>query len=117
MAVTFWLADRAGRRLLSVQRLSYRIRRGIIESAPLLPGNAVRVLADDHYTGRMTLFGFPNSSSVYYTVELLNAENELVKVHESEVYDDLSAPDTEGMTDITETVLKSSAAANDSAPH
>ncbi len=105
--VMFLFAAKAGKAVLPQEKLRYRIRRTVIETAPPLPGNAIRVFADENFTYRVTVFGYPNDPSVYYTAEELTADYTLRKGSDSEIYEneDLLPDAFAQLVDITETVL------------
>ena len=85
--IVFFMAFKAGKKNSAVEKIEYDVRRRTIETAPLLPGNAIKVFSDERYTTRITLFGFPNADSVYYTVERIDIDYSLSKVGESEIYE------------------------------
>lgn len=108
IGVTFYFAQKAGKCNIPIHKQKYAIRRAIIETESLLPGNVLKVFADENYIGRITLFGFPNSNSVYYTVEEYASDYNLDKVYESEIYEDVEQISTglEALIDITEKVVR-----------
>lgn len=105
--MTFWLALKTGKNNTPIERLNYYIPRTIIETKPLLPGNMLKVYTDRDYMERLTLFGFPNEDSVYYSVERIDGNYNLEKIFTSEIYEDIDhMPDgLEWLIDITERVL------------
>ena len=100
--------QKAGKCNIPIHKQKYAIRRAIIETESLLPGNVLKVFADENYIGRITLFGFPNSNSAYYTVEEYASDYNLDKVYESEIYEDVEQISTglEALIDITEKVVR-----------
>lgn len=76
----------------------------ILQTAPVQPGNAIRLFIDDdvHASIRLTIYGYPNSDCVYFTVEQVNQSYEIECIHTSRVYSNINelAPETEGMTEI-----------------
>ena len=62
---TFYFAGKTGKNNIPIDKLQYEIQRRIIETQPLLPGFVIAVYTDENYTGRITLFGYPNDSAVY----------------------------------------------------
>lgn len=66
---TFYFAGKTGKNNIPIEKLQYEIQRRIIETQPLLPGFVIAVYTDENYTGRITLFGYPNDSAVYYSVQ------------------------------------------------
>lgn len=107
IGLTFYFAQKTGKCKIPIHKQKYAIRRAIIETESLLPGNVLKVFADENYAGRITLFGFPNSNSVYYTVEEFDSDYNLTKVYESEIYEDVEQISTglEALIDITERVV------------
>ena len=105
LAVVFCFAVKAGRNNEPIEKLEYTFRRRVIETEALLPGNMIKVLADDDYACRVTVYGYPNDGSVYYTVQAI-AWPMLVKVYTSEIFEsiDLCADELEGLIDITKCV-------------
>lgn len=89
-AATFCFAYKAGKYNIPAEQLHYTIQRTLVETTPLLPGNAIKVLTDENYAGRITLFGYPNTSSVYYFVERVTPDYSLVQTYESKIFEDIS---------------------------
>ena len=107
VALTFYCAKKTGENNIPIERLQYEIRRKIIETQPLLPGYVIAVYTDDDYGGRVTLFGDPDDSAVYYSVQNIDAEYNLVKVYASEAFEnrEVLADVLDTLIDITEKVL------------
>ncbi len=104
---TFYFAGKTGKNNIPIEKLQYKIQRRIIETQPLLPGFVIAVYTDENYTGRITLFGYPNDSAVYYSVQEFASDYTLFRAYTSDVYDsqeELPA-DFETLIDITEKVL------------
>ena len=104
---TFYFATKAGKNNIPIEKLHYEIQRRIIETQPLLPGNVIKVFADENYTGRIILYGYPNQSSVYYTVQKFASDYTFFKSYESEIFENVEqlADGFEALIDITEKVL------------
>ena len=105
--ITFYFAQKTGKNNFPTERLQYEIQRSIIETKPLLLGNVIKVFADENYTCRITVFGYPNEDSVYYTVHDFASDYTLIKVFESEIYENIEqlSDGFETLIDITEKVL------------
>lgn len=104
---TFYLAQKTGKNNIPIEKLQYEIRRRIIETQLLLPGCVIAVYADDNYTSRITLFGYPHDSAVYYSVQEFASDYTLFRSYTSDIYssqEELPA-DFELLIDITEKVL------------
>jgi len=104
---TFHFAKKTGKNNIPIEKLQYEIQRRIIETQPLLPGFVIAVYTDENYTGRITLFGYPHDSAVYYSVQEFASDYTLFRAYTSDVYDsqeDLPA-DFETLIDITDKVL------------
>ena len=104
---TVYLAIKTGKNNIPIKKLRYEIQRRIIETQPLLPGFVIAVYADDNYTGRITLFGYPHDSAVYYSVQEFASDYTLFRAYTSDVYgsqEELPA-NFEVLIDITEKVL------------
>lgn len=104
---TFYFAGKTGKNNIPIEKLQYEIQRRIIETQPLLPGFVIAVYTDENYTGRITLFGYPNDSAVYYSVQEFASDYTLFRAYTSDVYDsqeELPA-NFETLIDITEKVL------------
>lgn len=104
---TFYFAGKTGKNNIPIEKLQYEIQRRIIETQPLLPGFVIAVYTDENYTGRITLFGYPNVSAVYYSVQAFASDYTLFRAYTSDVYDsqeELPA-NFETLIDITEKVL------------
>lgn len=105
--VTFYFATRTGKNNVPIEKLQYSIQRRIIETQPLLPGFVIAVYTDENYTGRITLFGYPNDSAVYYSVQEFASDYTLFRAYTSEIYANQEELPTnfEVLIDITEKVL------------
>lgn len=104
---TFYFAGKTGKNNIPIEKLQYEIQRRITETQPLLPGFVIAVYTDENYTGRITLFGYPNDSAVYYSVQAFASDYTLFRAYTSDVYDsqeELPA-NFETLIDITEKVL------------
>lgn len=104
---TFYFARKTGKNNIPIEKLQYEIQRRIIETQPLLPGFVIAVYTDENYTGRITLFGYPSVSAVYYSVQAFASDYTLFRAYTSDVYDsqeELPA-NFETLIDITEKVL------------
>lgn len=104
---TFYFAGKTGKNNIPIEKLQYEIQRRIIETQPLLPGFVIAVYTDDNYTGRITLFGYPNDSAVYYSVQEFASDYTLFRTYSSDVYGSQEElpPDFETLIDITDKVL------------
>lgn len=104
---TFYFAGKTGKNNIPIEKLQYTIQRRIIETQPLLPGFVIAVYTDENYTGRITLFGYPHDSAVYYSVQEFASDYTLFSAYTSDVYDsqDELPADFETLIDITDKVL------------
>lgn len=104
---TIYFAQKTGKNNIPIEKLHYEIQRRIIETQPLLPGFVIAVYTDENYTGRITLFGYPNDSAVYYTVQELDAGYNLVQEYTSETFEDQEGliEGFRSLIDITDKVL------------
>jgi hypothetical protein len=105
---TFYFAQKTGGNNIPIEKLRYEIQRRIIETQPLLPGFVIAVYTDVNYTGRITLFGYPHDSAVYYSVQEFASDYTLFRAYTSDIYgsqEELPA-DFETLIDITEKVLR-----------
>ena len=75
-------------------------------TAPIQPGNAIKLLIDDdiYASIRLTIFGYPNSDNVYFTVEQVNRNYEIECIHTSRVYTNINELTAE-IGDMTEISL------------
>lgn len=104
---TFYFAGKTGKNNVPIEKLQYSIQRRIIETQPLLPGNAIKVFTDENYTVRITFFGYPNEDSVYYAVQEFASDYTLFKSYESEIFENIEQLQGgfEALIDITDKVL------------
>ena len=76
----------------------------ILQTAPVQPGNAIKLFIDDdvYASIRLTIYGYPNSDEVYFTVEQVNQSYELECIHTSRVYANINelSSEVEGMTEM-----------------
>ena len=103
----FYFAQKTGKNNIPIEKLHYEIQRRIIETQPLLPGNVIKVFADENYTVRLTFFGYPNQTSVYYAVQEFASDYTFFKSYESEIFENIEQLQGgfEALIDITEKVL------------
>lgn len=104
---TFYFAGKTGKNNIPIEKLQYEIQRRIIEIQPMLPGFVIAVYTDENYTGRITLFGYPHDSAVYYSVQEFASDYTLFRAYTSDVYDSQEElpSDFETLIDITDKVL------------
>ena len=102
--VTMLIANKTGKKILSIEKTQYDVRKRIIETSALLLGNVIKIYSDEEYRIRVTLFGYPNSDSVYYTVESIGYDYLLNKVNESQILEDTKhlPEEFESLIDISE---------------
>ena len=107
MIFAFCFAGKIAKNNLSIEKLQYAIQRRIIETYALLSGNIIKVFADENYTSRLTLFGYPNDESVYYAVQKFDSDYTLIKTYESEIFENVEQLQygLEALIDITERAL------------
>ena len=84
---TFYFAQKTGKNNIPIEKLQYAIKRKIIETKPLSPGYIIAVYTDDDYTVRVTIYGYPHQSAVYYLVQELDSEYNLVRAYLSDTYE------------------------------
>lgn len=88
-----------------LNKLQGTLHQAILQTAPVQPGNAIRLLIDDEVCAsiRLTIFGYPDSNEVYFTIEQVNQSFEIECVHTSRVYSNINelSPEIEGMTEIS----------------
>ncbi len=102
---TLFIADRCGKRILPIEWLKYRLRGAVIASEPLPSNSVVGVFTDTNFSGRIVVCGFPNDESVYYEVQKVNGQYDLITDHISQVYDceeELPKEQFSKLIDITE---------------
>lgn len=87
--------------LNKIQGTLYQI---ILQTAPVQPGNAIKLFIDDdtYASIRLTIYGYPNSDEVYFTVEQVNQSFEIECIHTSRIYSNINelSPEVEDMTEI-----------------
>lgn len=104
----FYIANRCGKHLLSIEQLKFRLRGAIIASYPLSTNNTTAVYTDENHTGRILVCGFPNDESVYYCVQEFTGSFEFETVYMSEIYDgkdELPEDWFAALIDITSSIL------------
>ncbi len=104
---TFYFAGKTGKNNIPIEKLRYEIQRRIIETQPLLPGFVIGVYTDENYTGRITLFGYPHESAVYYSAQEFASDYTLFRAYTSDTYESQEElpEDFEALIDITNKVL------------
>lgn len=69
---------------ISVEKYKQLISRHIIVTKPILPGKVISVLCDYNYTMRFLIYENEISGMVYYIVQKLNKQSDLINVYQSE---------------------------------
>ncbi len=66
------------------------LNKTILYNTALAPGNAIKLFVNDEYypSFRVTVYGFPNSSEVYYTIEDIDPNYDLRCVGKSKIFTD-----------------------------
>lgn len=105
--VTFYFADKAGKCNFPIEKLRYTLRKRVIETQPLLPGFVIAVYTDENYSGRITLYGYPHDSAVYYSAQKFDPDYTLFSAYTSGIYDNQEelSPALDELIDITKNVL------------
>ena len=85
VAITFGIAAKFGKWISLIEESNYKIRKKVIETKELLPGKAIKVYVDEAYDTRITIFAYPNSDSVYYTMEHIDFNYSLKSNYKSGV--------------------------------
>ncbi len=108
LVAAFYFANKTGKKNIPLEKLNYEIQRTVIETETLPSGNMRKVFTDENYTYRITVFGYPNDNSVYYTVEELSPDYSLIEVAESEIFENFEQISDyfKSLIDITEKVKK-----------
>lgn len=87
-----------------LNKMQGTLYQSILHTAPVQPGNAIKLYIDDdvYASFRLTVYSYPNSDEVYYTVEQVNQNFEIERIHESRIYTNIHelAQEIEGMTEI-----------------
>ena len=83
----FYHAQKVGALILNIQNADCDLRRAVIKASPLLPGNPIAVYADAEFTSRITLFGYSDCTSVYFSEEAFTPDRTLRKKYMSEIYE------------------------------
>ena len=105
LIAAFYFANKTGKKNIPIEKLHYEIQRTIIETTPLPADNVLKVFAGDDFTYRITVFGYPNNDSIYYTVEELFPNYTLIEKSEAEPLENIKQiyNEFELLIDITET--------------
>lgn len=87
-----------------LNKMQGTLYQAILQTAPVQPGNAIRLFIDDdvYASIRLTIYGYPNSDEVYFTVEQVNQSYEIECIHTSRVFSNIDElrSEVEGMTEI-----------------
>lgn len=89
VVITFYFANKTGKKNVPIEKLKYDIRRSIIETKPLVFGCVLKVYTDYDCTGRIIVLGYPNDESVYYIMQEFASDYSLFKSYESEIYENM----------------------------
>lgn len=88
-----------------LNKMQEALCQSVLQTASLRPGNAIKLFldeVDEHTPIRLTVYGFPNSDNVYFTVEQVEPDYTVECVYESKIYANIGelAPEIEGMTEV-----------------
>lgn len=86
--ITFYFADKAGKMLVPTEGLKYNLRRTIVETRPLPPGYIKNVYTNGDWSARKIVFGNPDETGVYYSLQVVDAGYDLLTVYKSPIYDE-----------------------------
>ncbi|MBQ6551470.1 MAG: hypothetical protein IJL78_08695 [Lachnospiraceae bacterium] len=85
-------------------RLSHDLAVVLLRTEPLLPGKPLRMFLNDDTSSpfRAVVYGVANYEDVFYTLEAIGEEEQIVKVYESKIYPNYQdlEPELYGMTEI-----------------
>ena len=84
----FWLANRCGLLLWPVEHTKFRLRSALISSQPLPAGNMRCVYTDPNFFQRVTLFEIPSEPDVYFVVERIIKDHQLIFYDSSSLISD-----------------------------
>lgn len=77
----------------------------VLRNSPVGPGNVRKLFLDsaEKASTRLTVYGYPDSPEVYFTVETVNGNYEIERVYESGIYADMDtiAPVIQELTEIS----------------
>lgn len=76
-----------GKSTKQLERRKDTLRRAVLMTTPVLPGNLTGCYIDGNNWFRITIYGFPNSEQVYYYQENVNSEYQLKSVYQSEIFE------------------------------
>ncbi|MBQ6876224.1 MAG: hypothetical protein IJN46_08335 [Lachnospiraceae bacterium] len=85
----FYLAYRAGKRLIGIEHLAHRLRSAIIASCPMPVRHIKYVYTDEFFSTRYIVCGFPDNDQVYYYVQMFSKDFDLLTIQISEVFDNM----------------------------
>ena len=108
IVVTFCFAFRISKKNLLLKRLEYLFRRQIIETKPLLFGDAIKVYTDPNYLMRITFFSNNDDQSVYYITQVFASDLTFFKSYESETFENIEQlnEDLNYFVDLTDKFLR-----------
>ena len=83
--VLCYVANQAGKTLPVLHEKKASLRKLILETAPLLSGNLLGAYMDSTYQIRVTVFGYPNMEDVYFCVEKVDKNYNLICIFQSPI--------------------------------
>lgn len=89
ITILFYLANKTGKNNFIIEKMGYTIKRTVIETHPLSPGFVIAVYTDEAYQGRITVFGNPHTDAVWFSVDTLNENFDLIHQYTSDTLESL----------------------------
>lgn len=84
----FWRADQCGKQGTELRLYQARLRRAVLGTVPAPAGNLRAMYMDTEYRRRVSVFGYPHSEEVYFTLEALDPNLQLISKGQSRIYPD-----------------------------
>lgn len=86
VVVTFFFANKCGKLNPVLNEKSAALKKQILKDAPLPSGNLLKVYMNTDYTARAVVFGYPNIDDVYFIVQAVDKNFNVITTYLSEVY-------------------------------
>ena len=86
LIATMFFANKCGKLNPEINEKRAMLKKEILKTAPLPPGNLLQVYMDCDYIARAVIFGYPHTEDVYFIVQAIDKKYNLVTTYSSKVF-------------------------------
>ncbi len=109
VSLSFIAASQTGKKAFPIAHHKFMLKRKLIETAPIVPGNIKHIITDENFDFRAVIYGYPNSTNVYYSVQQVDENFNVLSSPSSKIFEseDKLPFEVSAFIDITDKVLGS----------